>query len=77
MTWTSVICLRSSWSETTLSVKSVLTLLKELCNLDVHKACGPDSIPSKFVRFAADVIASTITKIFNKSLETATYPDDW
>ena len=35
------------------------------------------SIPSKFVRFAADVIASPITKIFNKSLETATYPDDW
>ena len=50
---------------------------KELCNLDVHKACGSDSIPLKYIKFAADVIASPITKIFNKSLESATHPDDW
>ena len=50
---------------------------KELSTLNVHKATGPDNIPGKFLKFAANIISAPLTKLFNKSIETATFPCEW
>ena len=41
------------------------------------KATGLDNIPCKLLKIAADVIAPSLTCIFNQSLLTGIYPSDW
>ena len=71
-------------SETTPSVptltKIVITeqeVLKHLNSLNVNKSCGPDNLPNKILKLTAIIIKDPLTKLFNKSLETKTFPTIW
>ena len=55
-------------------LKNVLTTLRYL---KVSKSTGTDKIPAKMLRIAADVIAPSLTHIFNLSLSTGIFVDDW
>ena len=50
---------------------------KLLSNLDSHKAIGPDSIPSRFLKEYADEITPALTLIFQASLQQGEVPQDW
>ena len=54
---------------TYIPVESVLMTLRYL---KVSKSTGTDKIPAKILRIAADVIAPSLTFIFNLSLSTGT-----
>ena len=58
----------------TVSVDGVLKLLR---SLDVTKATGPDQIPNRALKLAADVIAPILAHIFQQSLDTGELPADW
>ena len=58
----------------TLTVTTVQTALEAL---EVGKAKGPDEIPAKLLKGTAPVIASSLCKIFNKSLQLGSLPSDW
>ena len=45
--------------------------------LDVTKATGPDKIPTKLLEETASVIAPSLCKLFNKSLSTGSFPQNW
>ena len=45
--------------------------------LDVTKATGPDKIPAKLLRETASVTALSLCKLFNKSLSTGSFPQNW
>ncbi len=55
-------------------VNGVEKLLK---GLNIHKAAGPDAVPTRFLHDFATELAPTMTKIFQASLDTGTIPDDW
>lgn len=57
-----------------ISVKSVLEILNSLVT---KKAVGIDYISSKLLKVAAPVLAESLCKIFNKSVETGTFPSEW
>ena len=48
-----------------------------LSSLDTSKACGPDLINPRLLKEAASIISYPLLKLFNRSLETATFPDVW
>ena len=48
-----------------------------LANLDVHKATGPDNIPSRFLKEFAQQIAPALTLIFQSSINQGKLPHDW
>ena len=52
----------------------VKDLLREI---KTKKSSGPDKIPSKLLKIAMNVVAPSLTDIFNKSLCTSIYPKDW
>mgnify|MGYP000176344217 CR=1 FL=1 len=52
----------------------VLSLLKKL---QISKTGGPDGIPNKVLRLFSHYIHIPLTKLFNASLRTSTFPDDW
>ncbi len=52
-------------------------ILKNLKNLKVSKATGADGIPAKMLKLSCDVIAPSLTYIFNLSISTGVYVDDW
>ena len=56
---------------------SVDGVAKQLFNLNVHKASGPDQISARFLKECYYIIAPTLSLIFQLSLETGTIPDDW
>jgi len=56
-------------------VKEAL-VLEKLKRLDGSKATGLDSIPSRFVRDAAEIITPSITHIINRSIEQGYFPND-
>jgi hypothetical protein len=55
-------------TETTFSMKS---LIKE------RKAAGLDKIPCKLLRISAEIVAESLTQIFNKTISTSIFPTDW
>ena len=58
----------------TISVTSVaLRLSKPLAS----KSTGMDNIPAKVLRITANIIAPSLTYIFNISLQSGIYVDDW
>ena len=63
-----------SFHFTYIPVENVLTTLRYL---KVSKSTGTDKIPAKMLRIAADVIAPSLTYIFNLSLSTGIFVDDW
>ena len=52
-------------------------VLKVLKNLNVAKANGPDGISNTHLKSTADSIASPLCKLFNRSLATGQFPDEW
>ena len=64
----------SSMEDITVSCKGVVKLLK---NLKPHNAAGPYDIPPLLLREAADEIATTITLLFQASLNQGNTPSTW
>ena len=56
---------------------SVSGVEKLLSKLNIHKATGPDEIPSHIYKEYASEIAPTLTIIFNKSLASGILPESW
>ena len=56
-----------------INVQKVMKLLKAI---DVSKATGLDKIPNRLLKIAVDVVAPSITGIFNQSLVTGIFPSD-
>ena len=54
--------------------KDVLNVIN---GLDASKACGPDKIPTRFLKMVAIYIAEPLAVIFNKSLSEGKYPHFW
>ncbi len=50
---------------------------KLLRNLDVNKATGPDKIPIRVLKEAAEPIAPVLTTIMSQSYHLGVLPDDW
>ncbi|CAB4020997.1 Hypothetical predicted protein, partial [Paramuricea clavata] len=57
-----------------ISVHQVLNNLKQLVT---SKATGVDKIPAKVLKLSADIIAPSLTTIFNQSLHTGIFVNDW
>ena len=64
----------SSMTNITVSNKGVRKLLQ---GLDIHKATGPDQIPTRILHDFAEELAPTLSAIFQKSLDSGAIPDDW
>ena len=52
-------------------------VFKKLQEVNVAKATGHDSIPNKILKIAAPVISKSLADLFNFSITTNTFPDDW
>ena len=46
-------------------------------NLKANKGFKPDNVSPKFLKDSSCVIAPTLTNIFNQSLKTGKFPDEW
>jgi hypothetical protein len=57
-----------------MTINGVLEALK---SLKTCKSTGTDNISARFLKIAAPVIALSIAKIINMSLETAVFPTRW
>ena len=57
-----------------INAQKVIKLLKAI---DVSKATGLDKIPIRFLKIATEVVAPSLTGIFNQSLVTGIFPSDW
>jgi hypothetical protein len=66
-------------AQTTFSMISptVNAVFKKLKAINERKATGPDKIPCKLLKIAAEIIAPSLTQIFDKSIRTSIFPDDW
>ena len=49
----------------------------ELCNLKETKSTGLDMIPARILKISANIIAPSITWIFNLSLKKGIFVDEW
>ncbi len=56
------------------SIEEVLSLLSAL---SIGKATGPDGISARLLKECADVIAPSLTELFNKSLASGKVPTEW
>lgn len=52
-------------------------VVKLLRDLNPHKATGPDSIPTRFLKDYSEMIAPSLTLIFQASLQQGCAPSDW
>ena len=52
-------------------------ILKFLKAINISKASGPDNISGRMLKSTAISIAPSITKIFNQSISTGTFPHAW
>ena len=52
-------------------------VIEVLRQLDPNKACGPDCIPSRLLLELADVIAPSLSDLFNMSLSLGVVPAQW
>ena len=48
---------------------------KHIDEADIKKATGIDKIPAKVLKWAIDLFAPILTKLFNKCIEEGVYPD--
>ena len=56
------------------SVSKFLALLSKLCK---SKATGLDKISARFLRESADLITNHLCAIFNQSIVSGVFPDEW
>ena len=52
-------------------------VLNLLCSLESKKAAGIDGISSRILKLSAKVIAPSLTIIFNQTILTGIFPNDW
>ena len=52
-------------------------IIKQLKNINPSKATGPDLIPCRVLKEAADSIAPYLEILYNKSIKTGKVPADW
>lgn len=52
-------------------------VLKEFEKLNTSKSFGPDKISARLLKDSKNVIAPCLTYIFNTSLTSGVFPDDW
>ena len=66
-------------TDTTFSLKvpSISKVQKLLSTINSKKAAGLDKIPCKLLKLAAEIIAPSLTKIFEKSIHTGIFPTEW
>ena len=57
-----------------ISEEETLSVLRKL---HVDKAVGPDNISNKLLKLAANSLAPSLTILFNKVVQSATYPQIW
>ena len=48
-----------------------------LSTLDISKASGPDGVGARLLKSAARELCRPLAQLFNKSLQTSTFPDIW
>jgi len=75
-------CKPELYLKSTNSVFSIKpTSTKTVCNLlrgiDETKAVGLDAISNKLLKLAADILAPSLTIIFNQSIKTSLFPREW
>lgn len=61
-------------SDVTLTSSEVVDILQ---HLDQNKATGPDQLPARILKGTAEVIAPSLTDLFNKALRLGAIPEDW
>ena len=64
----------SSFSFQKITANDVANLISKL---DTKKATGLDNIPGKFLKMAGDIVAPSLSAIFNQSMSTGIFPFDW
>ena len=52
-------------------------VIHQLANLKISKSTGIDNIPAKALKIAANIIGPSLTWIFNLSIKTGIYVDEW
>ena len=57
-------------------MKQILQLNRIILSLNTKKATGPDEIPAKVVKLAANVIDSHLTNIINNDIARGTFAED-
>ena len=53
------------------------TVYKLLTKMNDKKATGLDRIPCKLLKMAANIVAPSLTGIFEKSIHTGIFPTEW
>ena len=56
---------------------NVQKVMKLKMAIDVSKATGLDKIPNRLLNIATEVVAPSLTGIFNQSLVTGIFASDW
>ena len=52
-------------------------VIHQLANLKISKSTGIDNIPAKALKIAANIIGPSLAWIFNLSIKTGIYVDEW
>ena len=60
-----------------LKAPTVSTVRHLLENIDVRKATGLDGVSNQLLKFAAHIVAPTLTEIFTTSINTGIFPTEW
>ncbi|CAB4024728.1 Hypothetical predicted protein [Paramuricea clavata] len=56
---------------------TVYAVYKKLKAINERKAAGLDKILCKLLRISAEIVAPSLTQIFNKTISTSIFPTDW
>ena len=57
--------------------RQISSICKQLKGLKTKKAIGLDNIPNRLLKLAADSSAPSLTFIFNLSISSGIFPDEW
>ena len=69
--------LKPSTQTFSLKIPTVGEVRNLLRKLNVRKAAGLDKIPCKLLKVAADIIAPSLTKIYQRSIISGIFPLEW
>jgi ribonuclease HII len=58
------------------NITSILEVKSEISRIKTSKATGHDRISPKLLKDSMEVVAESLTNIFNKSIEKGVFPDD-